>query len=81
MKDGEIIEINIKNITEFYKNHKSRIQIIKEKNEVLTVPKSPFKHFFSQEIFDQPETLLKTFSNGARLNQDQRPKLGGLEPY
>lgn len=28
MADGELIELNIKNITEFYKNHKDRIQII-----------------------------------------------------
>lgn len=31
MKDGELIEININNINEFYKNNKGRIQIISEK--------------------------------------------------
>lgn len=68
-------------MSEFYKNNKDRIQVIKEKNEVHIVPKSPFKHFFEQEIFEQPETLLRTFSNGARLLQENRPKLGGLEPF
>ncbi|EAR90097.2 glucosamine-fructose-6-phosphate aminotransferase [isomerizing] protein, putative (macronuclear) [Tetrahymena thermophila SB210] len=81
LQDGELMEFNLKNMSEFYKNNKDRIQVIKEKNEVQIAPKSPYKHFFEQEIFEQPETLLKTFSNGARLLQENRPKLGGLEPY
>lgn len=81
LKDGEIIEIDKKNIHEFYKNQKERIQTIAIKSEVLLVPKAPFKHFFSQEIFDQPATLLATFGNGARLCTESRPKLGGLEVF
>ncbi|KAL4468899.1 hypothetical protein ABPG72_009169 [Tetrahymena utriculariae] len=81
LQDGELMEFNLKNMSEFYKNNKDRIQVIQEKNEVQIVPKPPYRHFFEQEIFEQPETLLKTFSNGARLLQENRPKLGGLEPY
>ena len=38
--------MSLKNISEFYKNHKDRILKITEKNEVQTKPKDPFKHFF-----------------------------------
>lgn len=40
------MEFNLKNMSEFYKNNKDRIQVIKEKNEVQIAPKSPYKHFF-----------------------------------
>ena len=31
-------------------------------------PNPPFKYFFEQEMFEQPETLLKSMNYGARLS-------------
>ena len=47
-------------------------------------PKHPFKHWFEQEIYDQPNTIVRATGNRSRLrlhNIDDCPKLGGLEQF
>ena len=68
MNDGEIVELDLKNSDAFYKNSKERIKQIKDKTVVQVKPNPPFKYFFEQEMFEQPETLLKSMNYGARLS-------------
>jgi glucosamine 6-phosphate synthetase-like amidotransferase/phosphosugar isomerase protein len=60
--------------------NKKRINVIKEKVEVLLNPIEPYRFFFEQEINQQPEAILKCMGNGSRLyNSNDSTKLGGLE--
>lgn len=68
MNDGEIVELDLKNSNEFYKNSKERIKQIKDKTIVQTKPNAPYKYFYEQEMSEQPETLLKAMNYGARLS-------------
>lgn len=45
-------------------------------------PKAPFTTFFEMEIHEQPNSILRTLGNGARLaGSNDCSKLGGLERY
>jgi glucosamine--fructose-6-phosphate aminotransferase (isomerizing) len=49
-----------------------------DNDEVVTA--DPFPHFMLKEIYEQPETILRTINNGGRLFlEDGTAKLGGLE--
>ena len=42
-------------------------------------PREGFQWFYEQEIYEQPESLLRTMGNGARMafKDEDCPKLGG----
>jgi len=53
MNEGEIIEIDLNNRHEFFKNHKTRIQTITDRNLNPTAKHLPkYSSFFEQEIFE-----------------------------
>ena len=57
---------------------------IKEKQVVELHPRAPYNYFFEQEINEQPEAVLRSFSMGARLGSNEGEdctKLGGLEAF
>lgn len=85
LKDGEIIELDLKKRAEFYKASMNRKNTLKsigpDTLEVPSHPKPPYKFFFEQEMFEQPEALLKTMGYGSRLSHEMEDccTLGGLE--
>ena len=85
LKDGEIIELDIKKRAEFYKASMNRKNTLKsigpDLGEIPTFPKPPYKYFYEQEMFEQPEALLKTMGYGSRLSHEMEDccTLGGLE--
>lgn len=64
----------------FFKQIKHRIQKSEMSQDPIQLkPKHPYKSFFEMEIFDQPESLLRTLGNGARLaGISDCSKLGNL---
>lgn len=84
LKDGEIIELDLKKRAEFYKasmNRKNTLKSIGPEIEIPTHPRPPYKYFYEQEMFEQPEALLKTMGYGSRLSHESEDccTLGGLE--
>ena len=85
LKDGEIIELDLKKRAEFYKASMNRKNTLKsigpDQGEIPAHPKAPYKYFFEQEMFEQPEALLKTMGYGSRLSHEMEDccTLGGLE--
>lgn len=55
----------------------SRIEHAEE--EVIELSPAPFEHWTIKEIMEQPDALLRTLNNGARLLNDFEVKLGGLD--
>lgn len=86
LRDGELIELDLKKRSEFYKasmNRKNTLKSIGPDNglDIPANPKAPYKFFFEQEMFEQPEALLKTMGYGSRLSHEFEDccTLGGLE--
>ncbi len=86
MRDGELIELDLKKRHDFFKAQMNRKNTLKSLGsdavlDLPTAPKSPYRFFFEQEMFEQPEALLKTMGNGSRLSHEFEDccKLGGLE--
>ena len=55
----------------------SRIEHAEE--EVIELSPAPFEHWTIKEIMEQPDALLRTLNNGARILNDFEVKLGGLD--
>ena len=52
------------------------VQVIKPE----TITRFPFKHFYDQEVMEQPEALMKCLNNGARLAGERGFKLSLKSP-
>lgn len=86
MRDGELIELDLKKRHDFFKTSMNRKNTVKSLGsdaglDIPSSPKSSYKYFFEQEMFEQPEALLKTMGYGSRLSHEFEDccKLGGLE--
>ena len=80
LEDGEVHLLDLNNRKEFYTLMLKRTCVIKELQDVQVKPQSCYGSFFEQEIYQQPEAVLKVMGNGSRLsNSHDNTKLGGLE--
>jgi glucosamine--fructose-6-phosphate aminotransferase (isomerizing) len=80
LNDNNILKINIENNYEFIKNKYNDFNItIKQvdNNEIITSC-APYSHWLNKEIMEQPETILKAYNNGGRIDEGTI-KLGGLD--
>ena len=51
---------------------------IQNNNVTMNLTPEPYEHWTLKEIMEQSESLLRTYNNGARINND-KIKLGGLD--
>jgi glucosamine--fructose-6-phosphate aminotransferase (isomerizing) len=82
LEDGEVHLLDLTNRKQFYTLMQSRTCVIKETQDIQLKPLSCYGSFYEQEIYQQPEAILKVMGNGGRLsNSMDNTKLGGLEMY
>ena len=57
-----------------------RLKLITEFTNIELKWRAPYTCFFEQEIYEQPETIMRATGNGSRLaGGSDSTKLGGLE--
>lgn len=83
LKDGEVMQLKLSERSSFFNLIKHRLLVLDEpQTPVSSKPQKPYESFFEQEIFEQPNSILRALGNGGRLaGSADSSKLGGMQRF
>lgn len=84
LQNHDIITLSIENNKIFFKNSNKEFNYEKKNItliDTLNLDKSQFPHWTIKEIYEQPDSIRRALSFGARLSSNNEVKLGGLSEH
>jgi glucosamine--fructose-6-phosphate aminotransferase (isomerizing) len=77
--DNDLIKVVKKGKTISYNIDIEKYSIKNIKNELIELTPTNYRHWMLKEISEQPDSIIRALNNGARLENSECVKLGGLE--